>query len=383
MPEPFKIRRLGEADVESIAEFIRATAWNPAATPESTRAELRSTAAENPFDPGKGPPTVGVFVGTRLVGYVTSIPTRFWNGRELAAAHWLKGYSVLEEYRHGPIAYLLLKEMLKHVGLTASMPATLAPRRLSEALGMRDLGAVRNYIEPLRPARMLRQLDLGRLDLKGLPAAVSIAIKLARIPLLADAIGALIALGVNVLRLPGAWAGRELTPQLTERLPGESALDSLWARAQRTPGCSATRSGAYLRWRYERGANGHYCFASVWRGNDLVGLAVLAHPLRLDDSRLAGLGIGSVVDLVLDPDCPGALHRVLGVARRWGRSANYDALLLTASHSALRGPLRRSGYVPMPGNIHLMLRDPGATHGMSTDIGAWMVTRGDAWSDHL
>jgi hypothetical protein len=383
MPEPLKIRRLGEADADSIAEFLRATAWNPDATPDSTREFLRTAAAENPFEPGNGPPTVGVFVGTRLVAYVTTIPTRFWNGKEFAAAHWLKGYTVLEEYRNGPIAYLLLKEMLKHVGLAASMPATLAPRRLSAALGMLDIGAVRNYIEPLRPTRILRKLDFERLGLKGPPTAVSIAVKVAKIPLLDYALGALIKLGLTALRLPNTLAGRGLTTRLAERLPSERALDSLWARAQRTPGCSATRSGAYLRWRYERDANGHYCFASVWRGDELVGVAVLGRPLRLDDSRLAGLGIGSVVDLVLDPDCPGALQRVLGVARRWARSANYDALLLTASHRALLRPLRRAGYVPTPGNIHVMLRDPGAKHGLSTDLDTWRVTRGDAWSDHL
>jgi hypothetical protein len=138
-----------------------------------------------------------------------------------------------------------------------------------------------------------------------------------------------------------------------------------------------------LRWRYERGGEGHYCFASAWRGDDMVGLAVLAPPRRADDSRIAGLGIGSVVDLLLDPNCPAALPSLLGVARRWARAANYDALLVTASHRCLRGPLRRAGYVPMPGNIHLMLRDAGGKYGLSTDLDAWMVTRGDAWSDHL
>jgi hypothetical protein len=383
MPEPLKVRRLGEEDADAIAEFLRAAGWSPDATPDGARKLLRTAAAENPFEPGKGPPTVGVFVGARLVAYLGSIPTRFWNGREFAAAHWLKGFWVLEEYRNGPIGYLLLKEMLKHVGLAASMPAALVPRQLSAALGMRDLGAVRNYIEPLRPARILRKIDFERLDLEGLPAAVSIAVKLAKIPLLAYAAGALITLGLTALRLASAVAGRGLTTQLGERLPGETTLDSLWARAQRIPGCSATRSGAYLRWRYERGASGQYSFASVWRGDELVGLAVLGHPLRRDDSRIGGVGIGSVVDLVLDPDCPGALQRVLRVARSWARSADYDALLLTASHRALFGPLLRAGYVPTPGNIHVLLRDPGARYGLSTDLGAWMVTRGDAWSDHL
>jgi hypothetical protein len=384
MPEPLRVRRLGEEDAGAIAEFFRAAAWDPNATPEGAREMLRTLAAENPFEPGTGPPTVGVFVGARLAGFVTTIPTRFWNGKEYAAGHWLKGYTVLEEYRNGPIAYLLLKEMMKHVGLVASMPAPLGARQLSTALGMRDLGAVRDYIEPLRPARILRKLDIGRFEhLNALPRAVSVAVKVAQIPPFAHAVGALITLSLTALRLPSMVSGRRLTTQLGERLPGEAALDGLWARAQRAQSHSATRSGAYLRWRYARGAQAHYCFASAWRGEDLVGVAVLAPPQRPDDSRIAGLGIGSVVDLVLDPDCPGALPAVLVVARRWARSANYDALLLTASLGALRGPLLRAGYLRMPGNIHLLLRDPGGAYGLSTNLDAWMVTRGDAWGDHV
>ena len=384
MPEPLRVRRLGEEDARSIAEFFRAAEWDPNATPESTRDLLRSLAAHNPFDPGQGPPTVGVFVGNRLAGFVTSIPTRFWNGRDYAAAHWLKGYWVLEEYRNGPIAFLLLKEMLKHVGIAASMPAALGARRLSTALGMRDLGAVRDYIAPLRPARILRKLDTERFaHLNRLPRAVSFAVKIAKSPPVAYLAGALVALGLAALRLPSQLAARRLTPQLAERLPAPEALDSLWSRAERSLSSSATRSGAYLRWRYERGGSSQYRFASIWRGDDIVGLAVLAHPLRPGDSRIAGLRIGSVVDLVLDPDCAGALAGVLAIARRWARSANYDALLFTASRRALRGPLFRAGYLAIPGNIHLLLRDPGGQHGLSTNLDAWMVTRGDAWGDHL
>jgi hypothetical protein len=375
---------LGEADADSIAEFIRAAAWDRNATPESAREMLRSAAAENPFAPGEEPPTVGVFMGRRLVGYVTTIPTRFWNGREHAAAHWIKGWWVLEEYRNSPIGFLLLKEMLKQVGLVASMPAALMPRRLSEALGMRDLGAVRDYVAPLRPGRMLRKLDFARLEhLRSLPGALSIAVRAARTPPFVYAAGALITLGLTTLRLPSAFAGRGLTARLDERLPGDAQLDSLWTRARRGLSSAATRSGAYLRWRYERGAHARYRFATAWRGDHLVGLAVLAHPQRLDVPRIAGLAIGTLVDLVVDPDCPAALPRVLAVARRWGKSANYDALLLTASRRTLKGPLLRAGYIQAPGNIHLLLRDPGAGHGLSTDLDTWMVTRGDAWGDHL
>lgn len=345
---------------------------------------LRRAAVENPFEPGKEPPTVGAFLGTRLVGFITTIPTQFWNGEKHAAAHWLKALLVLEEHRNGPIAMLLMRGILKHVDLAASMPASPMARELSVALGMLDLGAVRDYIEPLRPTRILRKLDFRRFEhLSRLPRPVTVAIEVAKIPPCSYAVGTLISLGLTALRLPNALARRRLTTQLGTRLSSEAALDSLWARARRASCCSPARSSAYLRWRYTRGGEGHYCFASAWRGDDIMGLAVLAPPRRADDSRIAGLGIGSVVDLVLDPDCPAALPSLLGVARRWARDANYDALLLTASDVRLRAPLLRAGYFPIPGNIHLMLRDAGGKHGLSTNLDAWMVNRGDAWGDHV
>ncbi|HLZ99772.1 MAG TPA: hypothetical protein VKP66_17680, partial [Steroidobacteraceae bacterium] len=296
MPGPLKVRHLGEEDAGSIAEFFRAAGWDPVATPEGVREMLRALASENPFEPGKAPPTVGVFVGTRLAGFVTTIPTQFWNGEKHTAGHWLKGYTVLEEFRNSPIAYLLLKEMMKHIGLAASMTAPLGARQLSTALGMRDLGAVHDYITPLRAARILRKLEIGRFEhLNALSPAVSVAARIAKIPPLTYALGSVITAGLTALRLPSMVSARRVTTQLEEQLPGEAALDSLWARAQRAKSNCASRSGAYLRWRYERGAQGRYCFATAWRGEDLVGLAVLAHPQRPDDSRIAGLGIGSVV----------------------------------------------------------------------------------------
>ncbi len=384
MSEALRIRRLSQEDAGSLAEFFRAAGWDLHATPEGAREALRGLGTQNPFEPGREPPTVGAFVGARLTGFVTTIPTRFWNGKEHTAGYWLKGYTVLEEFRNGPIAYLLLKEMMKHVGLVASMPASLGARQLSIALGMRDLGAVRDYIAPLRPARILRKLDIGQFEhLNSLPPAIQVALNVARNWPFAYALGAMVSGGLAALRLPSIVSARRVATHLEERLPGEAALDSLWARARRAKSHCASRSGAYLRWRYARGTQGHYEFASAWRGEDLVGIAVLAHPQRPDDSRIAGLGIGSVVDLVLDPDCPAALAALLAVTRRWAIAANYDALLLTVSLGALRGPLLRAGYMQMPGNIHLLLRDPGGRCGFSTNLNAWMVTRGDAWGDHV
>jgi hypothetical protein len=382
--EPLRVRRLDEQDAKSIAEFFRAAGWDRSATDEGVREMFRTAAVDNPFEPGKAPPIVGAFFGTRLVGYISTIPTQFWTGKENATAYWFKGLWVLEEHRNTPIAVLLMKEIFRHVDLAASMPGERVALQLSKALGMLDLGAVCDYIEPLRPVHILRKFDVRRFEhLSVLPRMGSAAIKLAKMPPFAYAIGGLISLSLAVLRLPSTLTGRKLTTQIGASLPREAAVDSLWARARRTLGCSPVRSSGYLRWRYERGAQGRYSFASAWRGHEMVGLAVLASPQRHDDSRIAGLSIGSVVDLVLDPDCSAALPSLLRVARRWARASKYDALLLTASHHSLCGPLRRAGYIRLPGNIHVMLRDPRGKYGVSTNLDSWMLTRGDAFGDQL
>ena len=75
MTESLRVRLLDENDADSIAEFIRAAEWDPAATVDDVRKMLRAAAEDNPFQPGIAPPRVGVFVGQRLAAYLTSIPT--------------------------------------------------------------------------------------------------------------------------------------------------------------------------------------------------------------------------------------------------------------------------------------------------------------------
>ncbi len=378
-----RVRLLGERDADSIAEFIRTAEWDPSATTEAARQMIRDAAEKNPFEPGVAPPRVGVFVGQRLVAYLTSIPASFWNGSQQVPGHWLKGFWVLPDYRNGPIGFLLLKEMLRNVGLAASMPAALVPRQLSVALGMRDLGAVSNYIQPLRMSRILAKLDLSLAALNGLPAAVTAALRAVKLTPIRQSIGALVNSYIAAASCSSALVGRRLRSEWSKSLPEHTVLDDLWSRARGAGTCGGTRSGAYLRWRYPADAASQYSFATVWQDRRLAALVTLAAPQRLDDSRLQGLAIGSVVDLVFDPNIPHALAKALARARRWGRAQGYDALLFTASHHSLRGALRGAGYFRTPGNIHLLVRDKGGQSGLSPDLGQWSVTRGDAWSDHL
>src|SRR5690606_30220341 len=114
-----------------------------------------------------------------------------------------------------------------------------------------------------------------------------------------------------------------------------------------------------------------------------VALVVVRKPERLDDPRLAGLRVGLVVDLLVDPvDTPAVIAGLLA-ARRWGRSARCDAVLLTLPQRDINRVARGLGFVKIPGNVHFLLRTPpGSATAPASLAGAW-VTRGDAWGDDI
>jgi len=52
---------------------------------------------------------------------------------------------------------------MKQVGVAAVMTVAPAARRLFQAVGFKDLGAVPNYVSVIRPTRVLRAIDVERL----------------------------------------------------------------------------------------------------------------------------------------------------------------------------------------------------------------------------
>ena len=90
-----------------VAEFIRAV-WNPSAT-AARRCVAVGGGALNTAEPGVPPPTWIALQAGRVLGYVTTIPVRFWDGERSWPAYWIKGLMVLPEYRNGPIGYAVMK----------------------------------------------------------------------------------------------------------------------------------------------------------------------------------------------------------------------------------------------------------------------------------
>jgi hypothetical protein len=189
-----------------------------------------------------------------------------------------------------------------------------------------------------------------------------------------------------VLRLVDAlnrMASLGLSAAVQSSPPQASQVDSLWQAMMKRLKAAPYRSGDYIQWRYANANLGRYEFICVRRRQSLAALVVVRRPERLDDPRLAGLRIGLVVDLMVDPADAAAIARGLLAARNWARGCDCDAVLLTLSHGGLGRLAARAGYIRMPGNVHFLVRAPAGTIDHSIDLKQSWVTRGDAWGDDL
>lgn len=372
------------ADIsDSLAGFFRKV-WTDTATGESVRRALAEAARSNPAAPGADVPAVAYLRDGEVIGYLATIPVKFWNGQVETAAHWLKGFMVLPEYQNGPVGFAVLKEMLKHVDVSGTMSVADPARRLFKAVGFVECGVIPNYVSLLRAGRVAKSIDIANLGL-GLPPWLHGSARIAQKAGLAWAGGAVAGMGFHAWRAFGG-SSIGMSTDLSGGLPSRAALDELWAHARPNILSGAVRDGTFLSWRYAPGAGATYEAVAVYERRSkrrLVAIAVVRRWSETSDRRLRGIRVATLADILFRTDEPkaglAALRGAESVARRMGA----DAIVCSAAHPAITSALRRRAYLRLPGNVHLMLRDPTGVMGPPLPVGEWWLMRGDARSDEV
>jgi predicted N-acetyltransferase YhbS len=373
--------RVDHRHTAALVGFIREV-WDPTATPAAVRRARAAAAAGNPAARGDEAPTFLYLASGRPLGHVSTIPVRLWLGQSEVTAHWVKGLMVLSEHRNGPVGFMLLKEALRHLRTALAMVVQPAPRRLFQALGFRDLGALPNYLRILEPTKVLRRLDLTAVGLEGTPRWAQLAVRLAQRWGLAR-VGGPAAAGIT-----WAWtaAAGGLARGLDVGCPAEpdvSECDDLWGRVRRHITATPVRDGAYLRWRYDTSESGKYRLGTVHDCTGLAGIAVVRRPRGAGDPRLAGIRVATLSEVIFPPNRPEVGLATLAAAEGIARQVEADALLCSASHRSLRILLRRRAFVPVPGNVHVLARAPCESEAFPEALGEWCLTRGDSNADDV
>ncbi len=378
-----EVVRVEEAHATALAEFIRLV-WNPEATPESVLASRVTEARRNVAEPGVPPPTWIALQSGRVLGYVTTIPIRLWDGRLDWPAYWIKGLMVHPEFRNGPIGFLVLKAAVAELRRTGALAVAPPARRLFEALGYTDLGAASNWIRPLAGHRLLTRLDPAGLGLTTGPAWTLPALRVARATGLATLLGWA---GGTTLRAVAAafrFGAAGSKPDPLTAAPSAGEIDALWQAASAGFPSGVVRDSRYLLHRYPAGGESPYCWVGVRQRGVLAGLAILRRPRPDGDARLKGILVATVADLLYAPGAPAIGLALLGALEALARGLNADALLATCPTPALQRLLKQQCYLPVAGNVHLLLRDVTAEKPrFGSALADWWLTRGDGSADEV
>jgi GNAT superfamily N-acetyltransferase len=375
-----EVVRCEDQHADLLAHFIRKV-WDPHATSASVRAARAADAERNVVEPGVAPPTwIAVQNGSAL-GYVTTIPIRLWDGRRQWPAYWIKGLMVLPEYRGGPIGYLLLKAAAGSLSRSGGLAVAAAARRLFEAVGYRDLGAVPNWVRPIAPHEILNRIDPRQLGLAApgwLEKALQIGRRTGMTAVGGWAAGAVLRFAAGMDR--AGTATLQSGPLDSAR--ASSALDALWSASSRTLRSCVVRDGRYLIDRYPSGPGHPYVWLGTWRGRELAGAAVLRRPRESGDERLRGIRVATLTDLLYRPERPDDGLALLGQVERAARSLGAHAILASTSSGDLTALLRRQLYFSLTGNVHLLFRDTSDdSPAFGQTVAEWFIMRGDGQAD--
>jgi hypothetical protein len=376
-----EVTRVTSAISDPLAVFYRKV-WSENATGESVRQAIAEGARSNPAAPGVDVPAVAYLKDGQVIGYLGTIPVKFWNGRSETTGHWLKGFMVLPEYQNGPEGFGVLKEMLKHVDVSGTMSVAAPARRLFKAVGFVECGVIPNYVSLLRAGRVARSIDFANLGLE-LPLWLQRSARGAQRVGIAWAAGTVAGFGFHAWRALRRSSIR-MSTDLSGGLPSKGALDDLWARARQDILAGAVRDGKFLSWRYAPRAGGIYEAVAIYdrtSAKKLVAIAVVRRWSATPDQRLRGVKLATLADILFRADEPAAALAALVGAEKLARRMGADAIICSTAHPAITSALRRRAYLRLPGNVHLMVRDPAKALGLPNAIDAWWLMRGDASSD--
>jgi GNAT superfamily N-acetyltransferase len=377
-----EVVQVTDQHVDCLAEFFRAV-WDPDATPEGVRQARAAAAATNPVAPGEDSPTFLFLYDGRALGHLTTIPIRVWSNGGERSAHWMKGFMVLPEYRNGPIGFSLLKEAVRHLGCALVITAQPAAYRLFRAMGFVYLGVMSNHLRVLKPGRVLSRLDIQAVGLSGLPSWLPSAVRVARRGVIAAVLSAAATVVMRLWTAAAHARALGLSVSLVDQDVDPSELDGLWQTVRGSIAAAPVRDGRYIRWRYGAGGGAPYSFVTVRERSTLVGFAVVRCPKSEGDPRLNGVRVATLSDIIFSADRRDVALATLAGAEALARRFEADALLCSTSHARLRAILPLHAYVPLPGNMHFLARDPRGEYALPTTLSQWWLTRGDSNSDEV
>jgi hypothetical protein len=343
----------------------RPAADRKAASPQELD-RLRNDIFGNPFSRGEGTSRL-FWEGDQLIAHLRCSPCPAYYSGELVESCWWQSLFTLPDAAGNPrgdaAAFLMLKLRAEPRGhAVLGTPGTESPVfKLYQRMRFDYWGAVPFFYLVLNGSNVLRNLAIFK---RNAPLALAAGV-------------------ASVLYLPGKlMAFRHRRPRQRLRhfqmIPWPAfspEADALWEAVRGKYGLIFDRTTPYLNWRY-----GEPCYErlGVLLQKRLVGWAVCKTTQMKEDRYFGNLCVGSIVDLLVDPEKDVEVNAVLSLAVEKLSANGADLIVTNLTEQRLIASAARVGFLAGPSNYHfltLKLR--------RAPLGECHITRGDSDGDYF
>ena len=211
----------------------------------------------------------------KIVGQLATILVDLMVGAELTKAIWILEFILLPKYRGQGLGKRLVRAAEARYPTMITLGINDASTRVFVSLGWKAMGSIHRYHRMLYAGNATKELAKNWL-LRGIA-------NLASAPLRSGAGKGAMEAGYELRRGGG---------------PGPD-WDRLWERASKQWTCAVRRSKEFLKWQFEEQPGKKFDFIQLYRGEELVGYAVLFFRAGTDGGPPPKAAIS---DLVYDPD---------------------------------------------------------------------------------
>lgn len=346
--------------------------------PKDVSAQSQASASELPSSP------IFLFLkGQEVIGHIATMPVRLHSPSGMHLAYWVVGFMVLPEYRNGLIGPLLIKKVNETLDCALTLHVEEAPLKIFKGLGWKHAGVIPQYVLVCDAYGFLKNIRLGqvpRLTERSSSDSTLLLAMLAQ-PQVRPVVAFLASIVLKVFSLAAAILKPvQGSGTVTEEFGFDQSYDVLWDRVAYKYDAMVVRDRSYLELRYSKRMKNYRLLAYREKG-ELLGYCIVKLKQFMDDARMGGMRVGTIVDCLFDPADVHGLQSLLTNAVRLCKREAADAVFCTASHAPLRRLLRVNGFIEIPGNLNFAYFDKMKSVQPDISLDSWHLMRGDSDAD--
>jgi len=357
------IERCGEKEFSLIERFwsrYRASQGDPEMSAEELE-RLRWQEVSNPLDNGAGSCWLALDKGEPVAHLSRSSCPAYQEGRRIDMGWWRDLFAVSAS-AHGTAAAALMMTVARlNAGHAVLGTPGLDSRvgKLYQALQFDYWGEVPFLYFVLNGSKVLRNLVVFRKN-----RAVSLA---------STAASYLFAPGKVIEMRHRQPTNPDSNTRIEHWSTFPQAADDLWARLIDRFRLVFDRSAIYLNWRY---AERCYRRVALFRNDELRGWIVWKLTAMSNNPYFGNLTVGTVVDLLADPEKPEDVEALFASAIRELADAGADVIVGNFSDSRFLACAKRAGFRTGPSNYHFLTKNL-----LPLELHHCHLTRGDSDGD--